>query len=44
MKNILFILFLSFIYMKTQGQKSPENQLGNWYMYNGSHKLSENYS
>ena len=44
MKNILFILFLSFIYMKAQGQKSPENQLGTWYMYNGSHKLSENYS
>ncbi len=29
------------MYLKTQGQKSPENQLGTWYMYNGSHKLSE---
>ena len=44
MKNILFILFLSFTCIKTQGQKLPENNLGTWYMYNGSHKLSEKYS
>ena len=44
MKKILFLLLLSFMYMKTQGQKSSENQLGTWYMYNGSHKISEKYA
>ena len=44
MKNILFILFLSFIITKIQGQKSPKNEIGTWYMYNGSHKLSDKYS
>jgi long-subunit fatty acid transport protein len=44
MKKIFLILSLSFICIKTQGQKKPENQLGTWYMYNGSHKLSERYS
>ncbi|WP_223269179.1 MULTISPECIES: DUF2490 domain-containing protein [unclassified Polaribacter] len=29
---------------QTQAQKSAENQLGTWYMYNGSHKLSEKYA
>jgi long-subunit fatty acid transport protein len=44
MKKIFLILSLSFICIKTQGQKKPENKLGTWYMYNGSHKLSEKYS
>ena len=44
MKKIFLILSLSFICIKTQGQKNPENQLGTWYMYNGSHKLSKKYS
>jgi long-subunit fatty acid transport protein len=44
MKKTFLILFLSFICVKTQGQKNPENQLGTWYMYNGSHKLSEKYA
>jgi hypothetical protein len=44
MQKIFLILFLSFICIKTQEQKKPENQLGTWYMYNGSHKLSERYS
>ena len=42
MKKILFLLLLSFIYMKTQGQKSSENQLGTWYMYNGLIKYQKN--
>lgn len=32
---------LSFLFIKTQAQNSPENKLGAWYMYNGSHKVSE---
>ena len=44
MKKIFLILFLSFLCTKTQGQKNPENKVGSWYMYNGSHKLSEKYS
>ena len=37
-------MFLSLLCFKTQAQKSAENQLGTWYMYNGSHKLSDKYS
>lgn len=44
MKKIVLIFSLIFICAKIQAQKLPENQLGNWYMYNGSHKLSEKYS
>jgi len=33
-------LCLSFLSIKTQAQNSPENKLGAWYMYNGSHILS----
>jgi hypothetical protein len=43
-KRIIFFLSLCFICVKTQAQKSPENQLGAWYMYNGSHKISEKYA
>ncbi|QTD38219.1 DUF2490 domain-containing protein [Polaribacter batillariae] len=44
MRKIIIVLCLSFIAYKTQAQKLAENQLGAWYMYNGSHKLSEKYS
>jgi long-subunit fatty acid transport protein len=27
--------------MKTQAQNSPENKLGAWFMYNGSHKFND---
>lgn len=40
MKKIFF-LCLSFIFLKTQGQELAENQVGAWYMYNGTHRLSE---
>lgn len=44
MKNIAFILCLCFSIFKTQAQKKPENQLGAWYMYNGSHKLTDKFA
>lgn len=44
MKKISILLCLSFICFKTQAQISAENKLGTWYMYNGSHKLSKNYT
>lgn len=34
---------LCFIIFKTQAQNNTEDQLGTWYMYNGSHQLSEKY-
>ena len=42
-KTILFLsLFL--VFNKIQAQISSKNKLGTWYMYNGSHKLSEKYT
>ncbi len=38
------LLCLSFLSFKMLAQKAPENQLGTWYMYNGSHKLSKKYA
>ena len=35
---------LRFIFTKTKAQISTENILGTWYMINGSHTLSKNYS
>lgn len=35
---------LSFIILKTQAQNTAEDKLGSWFMFNGSHKLSENYT
>lgn len=35
---------LSLVFTKIQAQKSADKQLGTWYMYNGSHKISEKYS
>lgn len=35
---------LSLVYTKIKAQKSADKQLGTWYMYNGSHKISEKYS
>lgn len=42
MKILNIITCIVFFSFKIQAQKYAENQLGNWYMYNGSHKLSEN--
>ncbi len=35
---------LCLISFKAQTQNSAENKLGTWYMYNGSHKISEKYA
>ena len=35
---------LTLIIFKSQAQKNAEDKLGTWYMYNGSHKLSEKYT
>ncbi|APZ47756.1 hypothetical protein BW723_16275 [Polaribacter reichenbachii] len=44
MNKILLIMGLCIISFKAQTQNSAENKLGTWYMYNGSHKLSEKYA
>ncbi|TXD48955.1 DUF2490 domain-containing protein [Polaribacter sp. IC073] len=44
MRKIILLGCLSFIIHKTEAQKTAANQLGTWYMYNGSHKLSEKYA
>jgi long-subunit fatty acid transport protein len=44
MKIISVFLCLSLFCFKSHAQKSAENKLGAWYMFNGSHKLSEKYS
>jgi long-subunit fatty acid transport protein len=44
MKRISFLLLLTLFFSKAQAQKSAENKLGAWYMYNGTHKLSDKYS
>ncbi|TMM28992.1 DUF2490 domain-containing protein [Polaribacter aestuariivivens] len=44
MHKLFILCCLSFIITSTQAQKSAEDQLGTWYMYNGSHKLSEKFS
>jgi len=44
MKKILLFLILSILLLDAHAQSSAEDKLGTWYMYNGSHKLSEKYS
>ena len=44
MKKTLLLLSLSLIAYKAQAQISSEDKLGTWYMYNGSHKLSEKFT
>jgi hypothetical protein len=41
MNKVIIILFLSLFSSTIQAQKSAENKLGTWYMYNGSHKVSD---
>ena len=43
MKNLLFALII-LLSIKSYSQSTGEKELGVWYMYNGSHKLSENFS
>ncbi|WP_439132781.1 DUF2490 domain-containing protein [Polaribacter sp.] len=44
MKYTFLILSLILLSHKIQAQNFAENQLGTWYMYNGSHKLSEKFT
>ncbi|QTE22795.1 DUF2490 domain-containing protein [Polaribacter cellanae] len=44
MRKIIIVLCLSFMTYNVQAQKLAKDQLGGWYMYNGSHKLSKKYS
>ncbi len=44
MNKICIFFCFTFLCFKMQAQNSPENKLGTWYMYNGSHQLSEKYS
>jgi hypothetical protein len=43
MKKTILLLFILFS-INNFAQKNPENQLGAWYMYNGSHTLSDSFS
>lgn len=43
MKKIVF-LFIFLFALKNIAQSNPEKELGIWYMYNGSHQLSEKFS
>lgn len=43
-KIILLIICLSFVINKTQAQNSADKKLGTWYMYNGSHKVSDKFA
>ena len=44
MKKIILLCCLSFLFTKAQAQNSPENKLGTWFMYNGSHTISAHYT
>lgn len=44
MKRTFIFICLSIVYFSTQAQKTAENKLGTWYMYNGSHKISDKFS
>ncbi|WP_439128017.1 DUF2490 domain-containing protein [Polaribacter sp.] len=44
MRIYLLILSMCFIFFKTHAQNTSENILGTWYMYNGSHKISEKFT
>ncbi len=41
MKKTSIILCLSFLCLNIQAQNSAVNNLGTWYMFNGSHKISD---
>ena len=43
-KRIFYLICIVFISNNVKGQKSAENELGNWLMYFGTHKISEKYS
>mgnify|MGYP005724532505 CR=1 FL=1 len=44
MKKVILLCGLSLLFAKTQAQESSEKKLGAWFMYNGSHKVSDQFS
>tara|TARA_R110001592_G_scaffold60308_4_gene183281 strand:- start:3827 stop:4501 length:675 start_codon:yes stop_codon:yes gene_type:complete len=44
MQKISLLLCFCLFYLNIQAQNSAENKLGTWYMYNGSHKLSDKFA
>ena len=43
-KRIFYLICIVFISNNIKGQNPAENELGNWLMYFGTHKISEKYS
>ena len=43
-KRIFYLICIVFISNNVKGQNPAENELGNWLMYFGTHKISEKYS
>jgi hypothetical protein len=43
-KRIFYLICIVFISNNVKGQNLEENELGNWLMYFGTHKISEKYS
>ncbi|CAL2082139.1 DUF2490 domain-containing protein [Tenacibaculum sp. 190524A05c] len=44
MKRRLLALLALFVFCQINAQQNPEKELGIWYMYNGSHKISDKFS
>ncbi len=44
MKKIIILFSLIILGININAQESPENKLGAWYMFNGSHKLSDKFA
>ena len=44
MKKIIITLCVCIFTLNAYTQTNPENKLGTWYMYNGSHKLSDKFA
>ena len=43
MRKLLLFICLCFIINKAKAQSTAEDKLGTWFMYNGSHKLSDKF-
>ena len=44
MKKVILSCCIGLLFISIQAQDSAENKLGSWYMYNGSHIVSEQFS
>ena len=44
MKKLLLLLCFCLFSLNNSAQNSAKDKLGSWYMYNGSHKLSEKFA